>query len=319
MVIYDGFDSHIEPELIDYCAEKRIIPFCLPPHTSHKLQPLNVGVFSALQHYYGEEVNKTRVAIDKDLFPNLLARARRQACTTRNIKAGFRHSGIEPYNPIPCLEQCNLQNPPLNLKPLQTPTPIREQSPHQLLSYNPSPPINPLALNQVYNNSIAAIEDIIKTTDPIPVITYAKTAVQRLVEGGQICFANQKMHEAGEAALRDEIVAMARKGKADKRWIPKEPGTATILEKENELTQRKRERDQKETQKRARIAATKEDPDVNRKRVKVAPTKPSIKTESIVQSLQSLNCGSISTQAAPPPQPNIVFMTPLVGPDPGTQ
>jgi len=49
--------------------------------------------------YYTQEVNKLRVPVDKDLFPNLLARAHIKAFTLANIQAGFRATGIYPYAP----------------------------------------------------------------------------------------------------------------------------------------------------------------------------------------------------------------------------
>lgn len=78
MLIFDGFDSHINIELIEYCLNYKIIPFCLLAHTSHVLQPLDVGIFSPLKKYYTQEVTETRVPIDKNNFPNLLARARKK-------------------------------------------------------------------------------------------------------------------------------------------------------------------------------------------------------------------------------------------------
>jgi hypothetical protein len=40
LLIYDGHGSHNTLELIELAREHNIILFCLPPHTTHKLQPL---------------------------------------------------------------------------------------------------------------------------------------------------------------------------------------------------------------------------------------------------------------------------------------
>ncbi|RPB11153.1 DDE-domain-containing protein, partial [Morchella conica CCBAS932] len=118
LLIYDGFDSHLDPAVVNFCWNHRIIPYCLPAHTSHISQPLDVSVFSSLQNYYSEEVNKLQGrAITNDNFPNLLARARRKAFTEKNIKAGFRASGIVPLNPNVILNK---------LQRLDTPPPIAE-------------------------------------------------------------------------------------------------------------------------------------------------------------------------------------------------
>ncbi len=38
-------------KFVEYCEEHKIIPFCLPPHTTHFLQPLNVVLFFAYKKH----------------------------------------------------------------------------------------------------------------------------------------------------------------------------------------------------------------------------------------------------------------------------
>ncbi|RPB16234.1 CENP-B protein, partial [Morchella conica CCBAS932] len=99
LLIFDGFESHLQLEIIEFCLDNKIIPLCLPSHTSHVLQPLDVGVFSPLKKYYRQEISKLRSPITKNNFPNLLALARQKAFSVSNIQSGFRASGIYPYNP----------------------------------------------------------------------------------------------------------------------------------------------------------------------------------------------------------------------------
>jgi hypothetical protein len=47
LLIMNGYDSHCTLDFIQYCHSHKIIPFCLPPHTTHLLQPLDVVLFSA--------------------------------------------------------------------------------------------------------------------------------------------------------------------------------------------------------------------------------------------------------------------------------
>ena len=56
LLLLDGFGSHSPKEFIDYCDLHKIISFCLPPHSSHLLQPLNVVVFQPYKHYHAEAV-----------------------------------------------------------------------------------------------------------------------------------------------------------------------------------------------------------------------------------------------------------------------
>ena len=57
LLIVDGHDSHVSMEFIMYAESKNIKLFCLPPHTTHLLQLLDVGLFSPLQKYYGHAVH----------------------------------------------------------------------------------------------------------------------------------------------------------------------------------------------------------------------------------------------------------------------
>ena len=57
LLILDGCEIHIQIEFVKYCLAARIVPYCLPPHSTHLLQPLDVGLFSPLQKYYGKQVD----------------------------------------------------------------------------------------------------------------------------------------------------------------------------------------------------------------------------------------------------------------------
>ena len=50
LVLLYGHSSHYQPDLIRYAREHDIILFCLPPHTSHESQPLDVSVFRPLKN-----------------------------------------------------------------------------------------------------------------------------------------------------------------------------------------------------------------------------------------------------------------------------
>jgi len=52
LLILNGHMSPYNSEFFDYYLNVKIIPFCLPAHSTHLLQPLDVGLFSPLQRYY---------------------------------------------------------------------------------------------------------------------------------------------------------------------------------------------------------------------------------------------------------------------------
>ena len=75
----------------------------MPPHSSHILQPLDVGCFGPLKRAYGGEIEKrvragTTHISKEDFFPAFLA-AFWQTITVQNVQAGFRGAGLVPYNP----------------------------------------------------------------------------------------------------------------------------------------------------------------------------------------------------------------------------
>ena len=48
---------HMTLDVIDLCRENKIILFCLPPHTTHALQPLDVAVFKSLKDHFSKSVH----------------------------------------------------------------------------------------------------------------------------------------------------------------------------------------------------------------------------------------------------------------------
>ena len=45
LLLMDGHLSHFSPLFVNKTAEEQVIVFCLPPHSTHKTQPLDKGVF----------------------------------------------------------------------------------------------------------------------------------------------------------------------------------------------------------------------------------------------------------------------------------
>ena len=57
MLVLDGHESHVNAAFEDYCKQNNIITLCLPAHSSHLTQPLDVGCFSVLKSKYSTEIN----------------------------------------------------------------------------------------------------------------------------------------------------------------------------------------------------------------------------------------------------------------------
>lgn len=54
LLIYDGHGSHDTLDVIALSREHNVLLYCLPPHTTHKLQPLDVGVFGPFQRAWAD-------------------------------------------------------------------------------------------------------------------------------------------------------------------------------------------------------------------------------------------------------------------------
>jgi hypothetical protein len=52
LLILDWHVSYVTFEFFSYYLDHKIIPFCLPPHSTHLLKPLDVGLFSTLKRHY---------------------------------------------------------------------------------------------------------------------------------------------------------------------------------------------------------------------------------------------------------------------------
>ena len=52
LLIVDGHNSHVNMRFINYCDQNHILLAILPPHSTHRLQPLDVGLFAFLAQYY---------------------------------------------------------------------------------------------------------------------------------------------------------------------------------------------------------------------------------------------------------------------------
>jgi hypothetical protein len=102
LLILDRHNSHCTYSFCAYAALHSIIIFCLIPHTIHRCQPCDVGVFGPLNSTWKAQVNTTSqkcVWIRKNNLLLYYHAAQQQAFTKKTIKAAFCKMGIHPFNP----------------------------------------------------------------------------------------------------------------------------------------------------------------------------------------------------------------------------
>jgi hypothetical protein len=134
LLVLDGHESHHSLEFQEFCKENNIYTLCMPPHSSHLLQPLDVGCFSPLKRAYSREVkNLIRHHITKLEFLPAFKAAFNQSFTSANICSAFRGAGLQPLQPDVVLSRLDVQQrtptPPAPMEALweaHTPSNVRE-------------------------------------------------------------------------------------------------------------------------------------------------------------------------------------------------
>lgn len=120
LLMLDGHGSHLNMRFLDWCLNHRIMVGVYPPHSTHRLQPLDVSVFAPLGIYYGQSLDhhiytcQGITAITKRDFFRFFWEAYQRAFTSKNIASGWQKTGIWPLNPDLIIDQ--LRPPPQSEK-----------------------------------------------------------------------------------------------------------------------------------------------------------------------------------------------------------
>ena len=104
LVIEDRHSSHISMEVTLLAKENDVHLLCLPSHTTHILQPLDVAVFKSLKTHYSIACKSFLSShpghvIQSENIASLLGQAWPKALIPINIMSGFKKCGIYPLNP----------------------------------------------------------------------------------------------------------------------------------------------------------------------------------------------------------------------------
>ncbi|HEV7738334.1 MAG TPA: transposase [Chlamydiales bacterium] len=131
LLILDGHGSHINMKFLNYCNAHRILVFVYPPHSTHRLQPLDVSLFAPLAIYYSQELDQFIhrsqgiSSISKRNFFKLFWPAYQKAFTAKNIVSAWLKTGIYPLDPtviLGALEPSNLPSEQSDLPPEERPS-----------------------------------------------------------------------------------------------------------------------------------------------------------------------------------------------------
>jgi len=218
LLILDGHESHISAQFEQYCKDNNIVTLCMPPHSSHLLQPLDVGCFGPLKKAYGRQIEQyMRLHVNhitKLEFLPAFKEAWDVTFTKDNICSGFRGAGLVPYSPEYVISNLDVI--------LRTPTPPPAAS--QVAPWEAKTPSNLIEMQsqtELLKARIAAQLD----TSPTPI----NEVIDQLVKG-----ANVVMHTA--ALLRAEVKelqaanAMKKRRQRKRKKRIQESGVLTVRE-----------------------------------------------------------------------------------------
>ncbi|XP_072377758.1 uncharacterized protein [Diabrotica undecimpunctata] len=104
LIVMDNHESRCSLEAVNYARDNGIVFLTIPPHTSHKLQPLDRAVFGKLNTYYSQAASNFMLKFPGRTITiydiaELLGDAFPRAMVPSNIIRGFKVSGIWPINP----------------------------------------------------------------------------------------------------------------------------------------------------------------------------------------------------------------------------
>ena len=142
LLILDEHSTHVTTEFMYIAFKNHVRLLYSPPHTSHKTQPLDWCVFSAVKEYFRQETKPLAVftpstPANKRRFLQAYVKASGQGMRVRNIISGFRKTGIWTYNPAAILEDPEAilndgtrpATPPDGSQPIQKSPPTATRTP----------------------------------------------------------------------------------------------------------------------------------------------------------------------------------------------
>jgi hypothetical protein len=228
LLILDGHASHISTAAIRFCIASKIVLLCLPPYTTHLLQPLDVGIFAPLANAYKAGVRErskyiVSYSIDKIDFLEIYGTARDKAITPVNIEKAWKAVGLEPWDPEIVLGQLPKQPSVRPATPLTST--VSWTGPTGEIVEVPITPANVAQVDKLY-------KAIVESENLDPALLFK---LEKLYKGASMAVANAVIQRTTNVDL---VVAELTKKKRSNREKGKQYAFGRVL---NEDTIRERE------------------------------------------------------------------------------
>jgi len=203
MFIVDGHSSHVAYPVVEYGLDHNIVIYCLPPHTTHLMQPLDVACFAplsrahrtALQDFIYDNPGKP---FGKPEFWDSLCIAREQALIKDNILGGYEATGIWPLRPEEVLDRVTAAEVFSNL-PSSLSTPVKLASMRSALANSATTPHSRAIVDE------GIINHLVKRIIQYWVIDPACHGLKQLRNGRKVKLRSTKHIQGPRSLNRDYI------------------------------------------------------------------------------------------------------------------
>ena len=103
LLIFDNHASHFSIQALNMAKESGVVILTIPPHSSNKMQPLDVSCYAPFKAYYSDAVDSWNKQNPGRVFSiyevaTCVGIAHEKAMTPATIKNGFRKCGIYPFD-----------------------------------------------------------------------------------------------------------------------------------------------------------------------------------------------------------------------------
>ncbi|KAH5617394.1 hypothetical protein HBI81_261120 [Parastagonospora nodorum] len=207
LLILDGHESHLNQDFKDYCVENKILTLCMPAHSSHILQPLDVVCFSPLKRKYSQRVRdlarKRVFHINKEGFLPAFKDAFFDVFTEENCRKAFEASGLVPVNAQVVLDrlEVRLRTPP---EPLLPATPWQSKTPSNTYEFGSQ---SKLVRDSLLRSPVSA-----------------QAGFSQLIKGGELMLHENALQRARIHELEEQLAEMTKR-KSRKRKRIQQGGT----------------------------------------------------------------------------------------------
>jgi hypothetical protein len=135
LLIFDGHYSHLSIKTVRLAIENDIHLLCLPSHSTHLLQPLDIYTLKYVKQQWKEllwERNKrTSIVMDKQDFIHMFSKLYDYALIPAHCSAAFAKAGIFPFDKR-AIKSCRIIKNASSSSTETSPQQISQTSPVQL-------------------------------------------------------------------------------------------------------------------------------------------------------------------------------------------